>query len=341
MEHDEYIDEYVDEYLNKLPISDIDEGEITYINKVEPESTYLHEDLDNLPGNVDIFTLPVTTALYNCKFDLDAIFKYFPLSYTDIISIQSKTSIRTLMPTKKTLKTSNEIVNFMHQFSIVMSIYTSREKKERKNVNIKLFENDAIQITGLLSIYQCNYAVNKIIHLLRGEKAFFFDKDTGELSKFGYPNTELRTVKFINTNDGGNDIYITPVCISTINVIYHYRSRVNRSKVFYKMQELKLQKKFPMNVNITYQSDITAPVKIRMPADDGRMIVIFIFASGKISILACKHRNHIKTAFEFIYKLFEENFDSIIDKDLLEGIANMPDIRDLLDKNALAKLVKN
>lgn len=332
------IDEYIDEFLNKIPISELEPDEITHVYKVSPDLTYLHEDLDNLPGDVEIFTLPVTTSLYNCKFDLEAIYNCFPLSYTDVISIQTNTSIRTLIPTKKILKSDSEIANFMHQFSIVMSIFTSREKKERKNVNIKLFENDAIQITGLLSIYQCNYAVNKIINLLRGEKGFFFKKGTNILSKFGHPDTEFRTVKFINNNDGGNDIYITPVKISTINVIYNYRSHVNRSKVFYKMQELKLQGKIPSNVNIVYQSDITSPVKITLPADDGRKIVLFVFASGKISILACKHRDHIVKAFDFIHKTLEENYDSIIDKSLLEAIANMPEIRDLLDMKALAKL---
>lgn len=332
------IDEYIDDFLNRIPISELKDDEITHVYKVSPDSTYLHENLDNLPGNVEIFTLPVTTSLYNCKFNLENIYNYFPLSYTDIVSIQTNTLIRTIIPTKKILKSDTEIANFKHQFSIVMSIYTSKEKKERKDVNIKLFENDAIQITGLMTIYQCNYAVNKIINLLRGEKGFFFKKGTNTLSKFGHVDTEFRTVKFINNNDGGDDIYITPVKISTINVIYNYKSHVNRSKVFYKLQELKLKGRIPSNVNIIYQSDITSPVKITILTEDNMRLVLFVFASGKISILACKHRNHVIKAFEFIHEILEENYYSIINKSLLDAIANMPEIKDLLDMKALAKL---
>lgn len=330
-------DEYINNYVEQMPV--IDEKSM-YIYKVTGNTTYLEEDLDNLPGNLKIFTLPVTTSLYNCDFNLDAIYKYFPLSFDDIISIQSNTSIRTLKPSKKVLKTDSEIKNFMHQFSIVMSIFTDESRTSRKDVNIKLFENNAIQITGLLSIYQCNYSVNKIIRLLKGNKGFFFDKISNNLSKIGEPNSEFRIIEFIKMkeNEKSKDIYITPVYISTINLIYHYRSTVNRTKIFFKLQELKLQDKFPRNINITYQTDITAPVKITFPTTDNKRIVIFVFESGKISILACKHRQHIIETFNFIHGTLEENYESIINKDILEIIANLPDIKDLIDMDALAKL---
>lgn len=337
---EKYVTDYIDDD------DDVDDSDLIDIYKVEPHVTYLYEDLDNLPGNLKIFTLPVTTSLHKSKFDLYAIYKFFPLSYTDIVTVQTDANIRTLRPTKKAMVKTDDIGNFMHQITLVMSIYTDHTKNSRKDVNIKLFNNNAIQMTGLMSIYQCNFAINKLIYLLRGEKGFIFKKGTNVLSKLGEPDTEFRTLRFINLNldedDESelwdvNDIWITPVRISTINTIYHYRTKVNRMKLYFKMQELKLQKKFNTNINISFQSDTTAPVKISYPMKDGKIVVIFVFESGKISLLACKHREHVICAFKFIQSTLENNHEDIIIKDIMDVIANNPEIRELIDMDALAR----
>ena len=112
------------EYIIEQPISPTKQLYDAY--KVEPNITYLEEDLDNLPGNLQIFTLPITTFLSGCNFNIMNIFNYFPLSLENIISIQTDSQIRTLRPHKKHLKYDSTIDNFMHQITAIMCIFTTR-----------------------------------------------------------------------------------------------------------------------------------------------------------------------------------------------------------------------
>jgi len=130
--------DYINEFVDSQALTD--ENTTTFdVYKVEHNATYLLEDLDDLPGNLQIFTLPITTFLHGCNFDIINIFNYFPLLITDIISIQTDSQIRTLQPHKKHLKYNSSIDNFMHQITVIMSIFTDEENVNTKLVNIKLF----------------------------------------------------------------------------------------------------------------------------------------------------------------------------------------------------------
>jgi hypothetical protein len=327
----EYINEYVDSQID----NNIENNKsLYYVYKVEPNVTYLEEDLDNLPGDLQIFTLPITTSLHGCNFDIIKIFNYFPLSLNDIISIQTDSQIRTLQPNKKHLKYNSTIDNFMHQITVIMTIFTDMECKNTKLVNIKLFGNNAIQVTGLLSIFQCNYTINKLLRLLKGQKGFFIDQTTKKLSSLGAINSKFTPLRFIDSDD----IYIGALKISTINLTYQYIAPINQIQFYFKMQELKLKRQFDPNVTITFQSDIAAPVTISLPFKDEKYIVIFIFESGIISLLACKNREHVIFAFDFIIKILKEQHEYIIKKDMLSIIANDEHIKQYIDMKALSAL---
>jgi hypothetical protein len=325
MEED-YINEYVDSHIKN-------ENTI-WGYKVEPNMMYLHEDLDNLPGKLQIFTLPITASLCEGNFNILNIYNYYPLSLKDIISIQTDSNIRTLIPLKKHLKFNSEIKNFMHQITIIMTIFRDKTCKTTKTVNIKIFANNAIQITGLLSIFQCNYSVNKLLRLLSGQMGMFIDQSTQKVVKLGSPGSKFTPIRFIDKDQ----IYISDIKISTINLTYQYCERINQIQFYYKMHELKLKKKIADNITITFQSDIAAPVTISLPYKDEKYIIIFIFESGIISILACKNRAHVIYAFEFIYKILIEQHDYIIMKDILSIIANDEKIKKYVNMKALSAL---
>lgn len=320
------------EYIIEQPISPTKQLYDAY--KVEPNITYLEEDLDNLPGNLQIFTLPITTFLSGCNFNIMNIFNYFPLSLENIISIQTDSQIRTLRPHKKHLKYDSTIDNFMHQITAIMCIFTDETCINTKLVNIKLFGNNAIQITGLLSIFQCNYAINKLLRLLKGQQGFFIDQNTKKISKLGALNSKFVPLRFIDKDD----IWIGALKISTINLTYQYVAPINQIQFYFKMQELKMKKYFDHNVTITFQSDIAAPVTISLPFKDGKYIVIFVFESGIVSLLACKNREHVIFAYDFIVKILVEHHEYIIKKDMLSIIANDEHIKKYIDMKALSAL---
>ena len=99
-----------------------------------------------------------------------------------------------------------------------------------------------------------------------------------------------------------------------------------------------MKKYFDHNVTITFQSDIAAPVTISLPFKDGKYIVIFVFESGIVSLLACKNREHVIFAYDFIVKILVEHHEYIIKKDMLSIIANDEHIKKYIDMKALSAL---
>ena len=57
------------------------------------------------------------------------------------------------------------IIEFKNYFEKYVEIkeYKNSKSNELKDVNIKFFNNNSIQISGLKSIFHCNYALNKLL----------------------------------------------------------------------------------------------------------------------------------------------------------------------------------
>jgi len=323
----------------------VDEGTIVYENidimKIITNGIYLDEDLDNLPENIKIFTLPVTTSIIGGTILIENIYKFFPLNKKDIHTIQTKDGIRTLQPTKKHLKNLESVTVFMNQMTIIMKIRNDSFSKQLKDVNIKLFDNNSIQITGLKSVFQCNYSINKLFRLLTGKFCVYIDKDTGLPTKnIKNNNCEFKKVQFINLDNEHNDeIYITDVKISTINISCKYSSKINQTHLFFKLQQLKLEKIIPDTTIISLQVDIISALTIWLIHPDGGNITIFVFESGKISLMACKNRSHILYAYNFIMNVLKTYHDDIIKKNLIDVVLDDNALKKLIDLNALKKVI--
>ena len=229
---------------------DLDEG-YEYVYKVEDNVIFLEEDLSNLPGGLEIFTLPITTSL-TCKIFVGNIFRYFPLNKKDIVEIKTDNEIRSLKIHKK--KSNDESVsNFFNQITIIMVIFTDESYTTTKEVNIKLFGNNSIQVSGLLSIFQCNYTICKLIRLLKGTFGYLVDRDIqGKPISFKNGNFMFKQIKFLQDDE----IYIRPLKISTINLTFQYKAKINQTQFYYKVLELKLKKKIADNVVAILQTDI-------------------------------------------------------------------------------------
>lgn len=315
--------------------TDIEDEEEEYLYLVEPNVTYLHENLDNLPNDLKIFSMPFTTAIA-CDIHIHNIFNYYPLNTKNIISIKVDSRIRSLYPCKTKAK-SGEVINFYNQITIQMVINNDEKDNGTKIVNIKIFGNNSIQVTGLKSIYQCNHTISKLIRLLRGTYGFIVDKDDEtKIKNFTDSNIKFKRVKFIEDDI----IYIKPLKISTINTMFQYSAKINQVQCYYKIQELKLKKIISDKVIVFLQTEIVSPVTIWLPFDDIKIFTIFIFESGIVSIMSCTTREHVLFAYNFIFNLLSEYNDFIVKKDLLEIIANDSNLKQYIDIEALAKVSK-
>lgn len=287
-------------------------------HQVIKNGIYIKDTLSDLPNGLNIFTLPVTTSLINCNMNITNIFEYFPLAKQNIVSIKTKHNLRSLKPNKKQIMSNNNNVsNFMNQITLIMMIRESEKTKSKKSVNIKLFDNNSIQITGLKSIFQCNYTINKIISLLRGKYAIPVNKDTLKLAKKIDKDTKFIKIRFIDSDD----IYISDIKISTINLTFLYNDKINQTQFYYKMKELKLKNLLPDSMNISFQADIISFISVWLKHNNTN-IKLFIFESGKISIMACKTRDDILYAYNFIQEFLINYRQDIVKKDVLEIVMN-------------------
>ena len=310
----------------------------TYAYLAIPNGIYVDEDLDNLPNELNIFTLPITGS-FSCNIDIINIYKYFPLTPDNIVTIKSGYGIRTIQKDKKILK-SNEDDNFMNQITLIMIIKTNHLLTENKFVNVKLFANDSFQISGLKSIFQCNYSINKIINLLRGRFSIYTSKFNTAYMWQENKKIIKKSITFFNEDD----VWIIEPLISVINVTYKYKSKINQIQFYYKMLELKLHGKINGNVAIPYQPDITSPVTVWLPYINKNgtsvTITIFIFESGSISIMACRCREHVIYAYEFIHPILIEYDEFIVKKDLMSIIENDEEIKQYINLEALKNVSK-
>ena len=101
-------------------------------------------EIGKLPDDVSISTMTITCYL-GTLFNVEIIDKYMSLDDNDIIAIKSKKNgLRCIDKYKSSSKSMNKNSgkNFYNQLTIIVKIYDGRF------LNIKLFKNGSIQISG-------------------------------------------------------------------------------------------------------------------------------------------------------------------------------------------------
>lgn len=304
--------------------------------KVIHNGQYMLEDLSNLPNGTSIFTLPIT-ASFDCVVNVEDIYNYYPLHEQDIVTIKSSSGIRTLNA-KEYAKQGEELDNFMNQITIIMMIFVDEARVETKAVNIKIFNNGSIQVSGLKSIFQCDFTINKLTNLLKGEYIIYVEKDSIKSCNFWVHGCIKKVIKFIE--DVNDEVWIIEPTISTINLTYKYRTKINQSQFYYKIKELKLHKIITENVVVLLQTDINSPVSLWLNStvNSQRYLTIAIFESGSISIMACKCREDILYAYNFIINILNEYEELVSKKNIVPIIKNDEQISQYVDMEALDKV---
>ena len=342
------VDEDSDEDINDDDDADVDDIILSDAVDIEPGKIYIPNDLGDLLESIEIFAITLTASI-NSMFFIDNILEYYPLNITNLSTIKSKLKIRSIKKKKqkRITKSTNVIVNpkskkalnegsdnFFNQITVVMNIPISYNSTITKDVNIKLFKNGSIQVSGLKSIDQCNIMINKIAELLKGEYCVFIGLD-GELCKFDTPGAISKFIRFLEFDN----IKILNIKINMINTMFQYTSKINRSQLYMRLIELKISGLLEPTTRLKFQPDIHAPVHVKIDLGNKKPVTVFVFESGKILIMAAKKRENIIDAYNYINKLLEENHEYVVKRNLIEIIANDPDLCKLIDLDALSQVV--
>ena len=264
-----------------------------------------NNEIKTLPKGVFISTMCAKCKL-NTNLDLDNIYNYLPLDTNDILTVKiNNEKIRSLIPVKqKKRRTKKDTLKknspFYNQVTIVVRVnegdYDDLDKV--KKLNLKLFKNGSIQISGLKKVSYTNRALNKLAFRLAQIKALLLED-------------EIREIKFIDSTD---IIDINDFSIYMINSNYKVNMMIDRNKLF----KLLLQKK----IKASYEKCIRACVIVKFTPvafnEEEKEISIFIFEKGNIIITGARNLNHIIESYNYINNILLEHTDTIIKKDELK-----------------------
>lgn len=271
---------------------------------------YLNVDtneIKNLPEGVSISTMCVSCKL-NTKLNIPNIENYLQLNPDDILTVKmNKDRIRSLITIKnkpKRIKKGDSNTkqkdtsknHFYNQITVVVRINHGpiKDLNEVPKINMKLFKNGSIQMSGCKTINNINIALNKLIIRLseiKGKKE----------------NDKIVEKKFI---DNYNDLTVKDFKINMINSNYKVNINIDRDKLYCLLNKKK--------VKCSYEPCIRACVIIKYtPIEDNidqKVVSVFIFQKGNIIITGSRSRNHILSTYNYINDILLIHNDEITKK---------------------------
>lgn len=261
-----------------------------------------------LPYDLDISTSTITCNL-DITFNVENIGLYFN-DFDDIVIgktygnriVNNIVSIKKLISTKKKKRKGKK--NFFNQVSLIFRSATLMgldpnklsEKEKCKVVNVKLFINGSIHMTGCKYLDNIKNSLTILFEKLKTTKAIlnnnmeFIEKPfVNDISKLDINKVRDFNIEMINTNFNG---------------LY----QINRNKLF----QLLLDK----NVEVTFDPIIhpSVNIKYRLINFPAKTISIFIFESGSITIAGSNSYDEVLEAYNFIGKFIYQNYKNLLTK---------------------------
>ncbi len=266
------------------------------------------QELFNLPYDLEISTTTITCHL-DVTFNVENIGLYFN-DFDDIVIgkrygnriVNNLVSVKKLKTGKK--KKRREKKNFYNQVSLIFRSATlmglDPEKlslKERfKTVNVKLFINGSIQMTGCKHLDNIKKSLEVLFEKLKIRKAVLNKELKFELKPFVDDISKLDINKVTNFK------------IVMINTNFNILFQINREKLHQLLKQT--------GHDVTFDPIIHACVNIKfhIPNTLNKTISIFVFESGSITIAGSNSCQQVLETYNFINKFILENYNALLSK---------------------------
>ena len=266
-------------------------------------------NLEKLPDDLKISTMTITCNL-DTLIDIQNVGKYISMSHGRIVCVKygpNNSTVRTLIKLKKKAKKKEikkQRQNFYNQATVIIDV------EDNRRVNIKVFKNGAIQMTGCKSYSNFITSMTILCAELKKNKAVY-DKNTGKI----VPK------KFVDKSNSVEVDKIFGVKIRMINSNFDIGFLINRKQ----LNNLLNQK----GIKSTFEPCIHACVNIKYVYNENDIVSVFVFESGSIIITGAKKREHIIEAYKFITAQLYENYDKII-KSNVDTFLERDDIQEII-----------
>jgi len=238
-------------------------------------------EFNQIPKNVSVSTTGVTFEL-GVVVNLKYIFKLVKLNDI-LVGMKYKNEVK--QTEEVNMKISEKTFN--NQLTMKLKI------AEDKFVSVKIFLNGSIQIAGSKSIEQINKSIECLLKILK--KRYFVES----------LNEEIHLVESYN-------FAIKDFKINMINSNFYVNYKINIENLYPLITKKGVKARFePLShrcVNIKFVPDTNK--------DTDKPISIFVFESGSIIITGARNGNNIKSAYEFITGVLDENSLTVKRKDI-------------------------
>lgn len=273
-----------------------------------PESIKSSIDLEKKPDDLQISTMTIVCRI-NVLFHIPFISNFIDLDESNICEIKSgkknKKNVdeeslnRTLKKRKTKCKRKYKKSNFYNQVTLVVK--TSNLIRQDKTINIKLFNNGTIHITGAKSIEETLIGIDKIFKELKKERGYL-----------DFKNNTYNPIKLVDDIDKLNIDNLYDYSIEMINSNFSIGYRVNRDNLYDMIKNAKCDN---IKLECSYDPIKHAGVDIKYCKDgEIKIITIFVFESGSIIITGAKKCQQILDAYNFITVFMISNYKKLVKK---------------------------
>lgn len=273
-------------------MSKIDWSTYKYSNIIDHEK----DEIKELPNGLSISTMCASGKL-NSLINIINIEKYLQLDQDDILCVKfnndnKRSLIETKVKNKRLKKKDSKEFHFFNQITVVIRVFHGPVKDWtiEPKINLKLFKNGSIQMSGCKSLNYINIVLNKLIIKLSQIKAKI-------------ENDKICDIKYIENTE---PLALLKFKIDMINSNYKVNMQIDRSKLY----NLLVKKK----IKSSYEPCIRACVIIKYTPlennDEEKEISVFVFQKGNIIITGARTKNHILAASNYInHILFTHHID--------------------------------
>lgn len=272
------------------------------------------QDLLSIPPDLAISTTTVTMKV-NVFFNVENIGLYFDDFDNILIGkrygnrvVNNLINIKKIKSDKK--KKRKEKKNFYNQVSLIfrtctlMGLDPSKisQKEGLKTVNVKLFINGSIQMTGCKHLDNIRSSLELLFEKLKITKVIL-NKNMEFIEKPFVIDTTLLNINNVNN-----------FFIQMINTNFNIQFHINRSKLF--------QLLLDNNIDASFDPIIHACVNIKyyLLSKKTKTISIFVFESGSITIAGSNSCSEILEAYNFINTFILSNYNVLLTKDITPNL---------------------
>jgi len=206
----------------------------------------------------------------------------------------------------------------------------SEDKKKKlidRYINVKIFKNGSLQMTGIKKTKECNIIINKlfkeIINPINTNSIITYPVGTilpDFMQVVEEPNTMLNFLELLEPVELPvllTHLKITDFSIRMINSNCQVPFKINRDILF---QLLKKDK-----IKCRYDPNSHACVNIRYDINSNDKVSIFVFQSGSIIITGGKKILDINKGYHYIMSIISKHYEAIKKKDLDNYINSLDD----------------